>query len=107
MKRTVFAIALSTLAAAAMANPAAEAKALRGECAAQNQVSFESTKAANEYRFVYHKGELRGEAQPNKLVKCTENQYAAFLDKADPVRVMAAYPTAAGRPTAKPAAEKK
>jgi len=31
-------------------------------------------------------------------VPCSEAQYAAYLDKADPAMVMAAYPTAAGRP---------
>lgn len=32
---------------------------------------------------------------------CTEAQYAAYLDKADPTKVLAAYPTAAGRPSVK------
>ena len=39
---------------------------------------------------------------PGKLLPCTQLQYAAYLDtKADPVKVMSAYPTAAGRPTLK------
>ena len=79
----------------------ADIKSLRADCASQHQVSFEAPAADNEYRFVYAKGEYRGDAADGKSLKCTESQYVAYLDNADPVRVMNAYPTAAGRPTAK------
>jgi hypothetical protein len=48
-----------------------------------------------------------GEKQPGDTMRypnakaCTEEQLAAYLDRADPVLVMSAYPTAAGRPKAK------
>ena len=85
----------------------ADAKALRAECAAKNSVKFDAKAEANEYRFVYSKGEYRGEAQPGKALNCSESQYSEFLASADPARVMSAYPTAAGRPKAatKPASK--
>lgn len=48
-----------------------------------------------------------GEKQPGDTMRypnakaCNEEQLAAYLDRADPVLVMSAYPTAAGRPKAK------
>lgn len=108
MKFLIPAFAAVTVFAANAANNATPEQAeLRAECAK----SYESTSsigtpvAANEYQFVYANGKYKGEAKPGKLLPCTNDQYAAYLDKADPAKVMAAYPTAAGRPTAKKKAE--
>lgn len=81
---------------------------LRNECAkSYSETSSVTTPlAANEYQFVYANGKYKGEAKAGKPLPCTSQQYAAYLDnKADPVKVMAAYPTAAGRPTTKKKAE--
>jgi hypothetical protein len=83
---------------------------LRAECAQSYSTtsSIGTPVAANEYQFVYANGKYKGEARPGKLLPCTSQQYAAYLDnKADPAKVMAAYPTAAGRPTTKKKAEPK
>nr|WP_295077283.1 hypothetical protein [uncultured Roseateles sp.] len=93
---------LTSLAQAAT-SAAAEELALRSECAAASNSKLGAAPAqANEYHFVYYKGDFKGERQAGKKLACSEPQYAAYLDKADPVRVMSAYPTAAGRPSAKP-----
>ena len=101
MKRLLSTAALLALIAP-MAHAAtaenADAKALRAECASQHAVKFEQAAAANEYRFVYNRGEYRGEATSGQSVSCGQTQYAEYLASADPVRVMSAYPTAAGRP---------
>lgn len=89
----------TSLAHAAKPAESREAQALRAECAAQHTVSFDGAREDNEYRFVYAKGQLRGEYTEGKALKCTEAQYVAYLDNADPARVMSAYPTAAGRPS--------
>ncbi|MDM4766417.1 hypothetical protein [Pelomonas sp. SE-A7] len=113
MKRNLL-IALAAVGAASLAQaattPQAEISALKGECAAQYSASYygkDKAPSSNEYQFVYSSGKYKGEAQPGKMLACTEQQYAAYLDKADPVRVMNAYPTAAGRPTAKKTADYK
>jgi len=98
-------IALAALLGTSLAHAAKpaenrEVQALRAECAAQHAVSFDTARDDNEYRFVYAKGQLRGEHTEGKALKCTEAQYVAYLDNADPARVMSAYPTAAGRPKA-------
>lgn len=99
MKRILSTVAVLALTAplAHAGTAAAQAKALRAECASQHAVKFDAPAAANEYRFVYNKGQLRGEAQDGQTLACGESQYAQFLASADPVRVMNAYPTAAGR----------
>ncbi|SEL72941.1 hypothetical protein SAMN05216359_11516 [Roseateles sp. YR242] len=105
MKRTlstaavvVLALSSSLASLAQAATPeSTEAKALRAECAAKNDVKFDAPAAGNEYRFVYTKGQYRGEAQEGKTLACSASQYTQFLASADPVRVMDAYPTAAGR----------
>jgi len=108
MKRNLF-IALAAVGAVSLAQaappPSAEIAALKGECAAQYSAAYNkgTPAASNEYQFVYSSGKYKGEAQPGKMLACTEQQYAAYLDKADPVRVMGAYPTAAGRPMVKKA----
>jgi len=82
---------------------------LRAECANSysDTSSISTPVAANEYQFVYSNGKYKGEARPGKLLPCTSQQYAAYLDnKADPAKVMAAYPTAAGRPTTKKKADR-
>lgn len=86
-----------------------EQSELRAECANSYSATSSITTpvAANEYQFVYANGKYKGEAKPGKLLACTSQQYAAYLDnKADPAKVMAAYPTAAGRPTVKAAKKK-
>ena len=89
-----------TAQAANKATP--EQAELRAECAKSygDTSNIATPVAANEYHFVYANGKYKGEARPGKLLACTSQQYAAYLDnKADPSKVMAAYPTAAGRPT--------
>lgn len=100
--------AFTALAAQAANNATPEQAELRAECAKSysDTSSVATPVASNEYQFVYSEGKYKGEARPGKLLPCTSNQYAAYLDnKADPSKVMAAYPTAAGRPTAKKKAE--
>ena len=109
MKRVLIALSLlaslcasSCFAAKADDNSAAAVGELKSECAAKYSAKLDvKSAAANEYHFVYAKGEFKGEAQPGMMLACTEDQYAAYLDSADPIRVMAAYPTAAGRPVVK------
>jgi len=95
--------ALMGSAAQAANNATPEQAELRAECAKSYEAtsSISTPVAANEYQFVYANGKYKGEAKPGKLLGCTSDQYAAYLDKADPAKVMAAYPTAAGRPTVK------
>lgn len=103
MKRILTAAAVLALIAPlaqAATQDNADAKALRAECATKHAVKFDAPAAANEYRFVYSKGEYRGEAQGTKAVACGQAQFSEYLASADPVRVMNAYPTAAGRPKA-------
>lgn len=104
---TAAVLALTALAPMAHAADNAEGRALRAECAAKNTVSFDAPAATDEYRFVYSKGEYRGEARDGQSLACAEGQYAEYLASADPVRVMNAYPTAAGRPKAKAKAASK
>ncbi|MDC8786456.1 hypothetical protein [Roseateles koreensis] len=95
---------LVSVAQAAAPSADAEVQALRNECAAASSVKLGAApKQDNEFHFVYYKGDYRGEQKAGRKLACTESQYAAYLDKTDPVRVMGAYPTAAGRPSAKPA----
>lgn len=109
MKFLIPALAAVTALAAHAGNKATPEQAeLRAECAKSysDTSSIATPVSANEYQFVYANGKYKGEAKPGKLLACTEQQYAAYLDnKADPAKVMAAYPTAAGRPTTKKKAE--
>ncbi|MBV8503079.1 MAG: hypothetical protein JO006_15355 [Paucibacter sp.] len=108
MNRHLIAAALALTACSfAQAGETSEADALKSECAAKHD-SAKNLKvvAANEYQFVYAKGEYKGEAQPGKVLPCTEKQMTAYLDTVDPTRVMAAYPTAAGKDSAKDAKKK-
>ncbi|MDY0744216.1 hypothetical protein SNE35_06850 [Paucibacter sp. R3-3] len=98
-------LTLASLALAASFAHAAEGvtvETLRTECAAKYSAKLDTKDdgAANSYHFVYAKGEYKGELQSGKALPCTEGQYVAYLDTQDPTRVMSAYPTAAGRPTA-------
>ena len=73
---------------------------LRAGCA-QSHASFIANQPAGnapEYRGDKSPGDNQyyADAKP-----CTEEQLAAYLDKADPALVMRAYPSAAGRPKAK------
>lgn len=112
MKFLIPALAAFTAFAGSAAQAAGntpEQAELRAECAKSysDTSSISTPVAANEYQFVYANGKYKGEAKPGKLLACTSDQYAAYLDnKADPSKVMAAYPTAAGRPTVKAAKKK-
>ena len=78
-----------------------EQSELRAECAQSYSAtsSISTPVAANEYQFVYASGKYKGEARPGKLLACTSQQFAAYLDnKADPAKVMTAYPTASRPP---------
>ncbi|RZJ12407.1 MAG: hypothetical protein EOP39_03670 [Rubrivivax sp.] len=100
--------AFAAFAAQAADKQTPEQAELRAECAKSytDTSSVAMPVAANEYQFVYSSGKYKGEARPGKLLPCTSQQYAAYLDnKADPAKVMSAYPTAAGRPTTKKKAE--
>ncbi|MBV8603798.1 MAG: hypothetical protein JO224_03860 [Pelomonas sp.] len=108
MNRILTAAALTLAAACSLAHAddTAAVASLKSECAAKHVVKTEAA-AENEYQFVYSKGEYRGEAQAGKALPCSEHQYVAYLETVDPVRVMNAYPTAAGRPTLKDAKDRK
>lgn len=73
---------------------------LRAGCA-QSYASFLANHPAG------NTPEFRGEKYPGDMQyysdvqPCTEDQLAAYLDKADPALVLRAYPSAAGRPKAK------
>lgn len=100
--------AVAAFAAQAADKSTPEQAELRAECAQSYSAtsSISTPVAANEFQFVYANGKYKGEARPGKLLPCTSQQYAAYLDnKADPAKVMTAYPTAAGRPTTKKKAE--
>jgi hypothetical protein len=109
MKRVLLALILAPLTAAsftATATANGDMGALRAECAAQHMAKLDtSAPQANEHRFVYAQGQYKGELQPGKTLDCTDAQYAAFLGKDDPNRLMSENPTAAGR-TTKPAGKK-
>lgn len=102
-------ISLSWLAGAAQAaspatNESAAGQALRAECADKYSAHYAQAKPAQdaaEYTFVYHKGQFKGEHVAGQSLDCTEQQYANYLSSIDLDRVMAAYPTAAGRPSVK------
>ena len=108
MKTLLIALPMSLLAAVAVPAQADPAQpyspaviALRAECAhkyssygadKQNDKSYEQKyDASGKYVSKY---------------ECTEDQYSAYLDTVEPERVMAAYPSGAGRPMAKPADSK-
>lgn len=104
MKTWITALAcLATSGTALAADDAGMDKAraeLRAGCA-QSYASFiahQPAGNASEYRGDKSPGDTThyGDAKP-----CTEEQLAAYLDKADPALVMRAYPSAAGRPKAK------
>lgn len=96
MKATLLIALLTAPALALAAGPDA---ALRAECAAKHKVAVKSSSASgSEYTFAYHKGQLRGEAQAGKALPCSEGQYNAYVASLDPARLMAANPTAAGKP---------
>jgi len=108
MNRYLFAttVALS-VCSVAHASEATEMAALKSECAAKYETASDlKTAASNEFHFVYAKGEYKGEAQAGKVLPCTEKQLVAYMETADPARVMAANPTAAGHAAAKKADKK-
>lgn len=109
MNRYLFAtlVALS-VCSVAQASEATEMAALKSECAAKYETASDLKPAAgnNEFHFVYAKGEYKGEAQAGKVLPCTEKQLVAYMETADPARVMAANPTAAGHAAAKKADKK-
>jgi len=111
MNRHLFAATLALVACSfAHADEAAEVAALKSECAAKYDSAKDiktSAASGSEYHFVYAKGEYKGEAKAGQVLPCTEKQYVAYLETADPTRVMSAYPTAAGKPGAKDAKKSK
>ena len=101
MKSLLTLASLALVASFAHAADGVTVETLRTECAAKYSAKLDTKDdGASSYHFVYAKGEYKGEAQSGKALPCTEGQYAAYLDTQDPTRVMSAYPTAAGRPTA-------
>lgn len=98
-----FTALVSLLPAHAAETPASLAQAVLRDGCAQSYASYlyyhppgsPATKAFSGER---QKGDNRyySDAKP-----CDDEQYAIYLDKADPATVMAAYPTAAGRPKVK------
>lgn len=95
-------VCLASVTAFAADDPAASQAQteLRTACA-QSYASFSAHHPAGnapEYRGEKYPGDTKyySDAKP-----CSEEQLAAYLDKADPSLVMRAYPSAAGRPKAK------
>jgi len=108
MNRILLAAAVSLAACSvAHADEGAVVASLKSECAAKHSTKADVASSADEYHFVYSKGEYRGEAEAGKDLPCTERQYVAYLETVSPDRVMAAYPTAAGRPAVKGAKDSK
>jgi len=108
MNRQLFAATLALVACSfAHADEATEVAALKSECAAKYDSAKDVKASSNEITFVYAKGEYKGEAKAGQVLPCTEKQYVAYLETADPTRVMSAYPTAAGKPGAKDAKKSK
>jgi hypothetical protein len=75
---------------------------LRAECA-KSQAEYGGNYAgAAAYPTDYSKDAKGRYVYGDRTYKpCTEAQFAAYLDRADPAKVMAAYPAGAGRPTVK------
>ena len=97
MKTFLIALPMSLLAAAAaQADPAQPyspaVSALRAECA---QKYYASNYGADKQSYDKSDPKYAGKYE------CTEDQYAAYLDTVEPERVMAAYPSGAGRPMVK------
>ncbi|HEY4080468.1 MAG TPA: hypothetical protein VGM81_07215 [Burkholderiaceae bacterium] len=98
MKTFLLALTLGSLATVAAAADSKyyspEITALHTECAAKYYANEYKDKAdyAKE-KDAYAKNEYSGAKS-----ECSEQQYAAYLEGVDPARVMAAYPSAAGRP---------
>ena len=105
MKTLLIAFSLGTLASAAMASDAQyyspEITALRNECAAKYYASEYKGKdayAKDDSKDAYSKDSYSKGDYGGAKSECSEQQYAAYLETADPARVMAAYPSAAGKP---------
>jgi len=102
MKTFLIALPMSLLAAvAAQADPAQPyspaVAALRSECAQKYYGADKQSYDSKSYDQKYDaSGKYAGKYE------CSEDQYAAYLDTVEPERVMAAYPSGAGRPTVKP-----
>jgi hypothetical protein len=103
MKTVLISLSAAFLASAAMAATPVnrDVVALRYECAQQQAAKrAEQLKDGKTFVFVYQDGKYKGEVTESELVECSGKQYAAFLSTVDPVRLQAAYPTAAGRAAA-------
>lgn len=102
MKAWIALIATACGVAAIAQDQAAAAQAqLRAGCA-QNYASYLAyyplgTKKSYQFAGERIPGDTRHYAD---APACSEAQFALYLDRADPVLVMAAYPSAAGRPQA-------
>jgi hypothetical protein len=91
---------LSVASAQAADNSAVVQDQLRAECA-KSYVEYGGKYAgAQHYDASYAKEAGGGYYRygERSYRACSEAQYSAYLEKADPAKVMAAYPTAAGRP---------
>ena len=97
---------LSLLGTSALAaDSESDAYALHAECTASyygpadkaGSYAYNDPKADAKSEY---KGEYKGEYRNGRLVSCTDQQYTAYLETVDPMRIMNAYPTAAGRPAA-------
>ena len=99
-----FTALVSSLAAHASQTPATLAQAALRDGCAQSYASHlyyrPPGSPAPAFSGERYKGDNRyyNDAKP-----CDDEQYVVYLDKADPATVMAAYPTAAGRPKVKKA----
>lgn len=98
MKTFLLALTLGSVASVAAAADSKyyspEIAALHSECAAKYYANeYKSKEDYSKDKDAYAKNEYSGAKS-----ECSEQQYAAYLESADPARVMAAYPSAAGRP---------
>ncbi len=103
MKTLLIAFSLGTLASAAAAGDAQyyspEITALRGECAAKYYANeYKGKDASSKDKDSYSKDSYDKSSYSGAKSECSEQQYVAYLETADPARVMAAYPSAAGKP---------
>ena len=101
MRTILIALPMTLAATAALAGPdpaqpySPQVAALRTECSQKyysSHAGYEKPSYNQQYYDKYGYDSKYG---------CTEDQYASYLDSADPERVMAAYPSGAGRPTSK------
>jgi nitroreductase len=99
-----FTALVSTLPALAAETPATLAQAVLRDGCAQSYASYLYYYPPGSQAPVFSGERYKGDNRYyNDAKPCDDEQYAAYLEKADPATVMAAYPTAAGRPKVKKA----